>query len=90
MVNFLNSQSTEVLDSSLPSHFTHATDLQDIHFAYNAIVGSNKVAVNAAVDHARSLGYMTHVLSTSLDGIARDRGVMIARYANYSRAVKEY
>ncbi len=83
VLNFLKSQSeTETLDLSAPSHFNHASNLQDIHFAYNAIVGSNKVAVNSAVEHATSLGYITYVLSISLDGVARDQGVMLARYAN--------
>jgi len=45
----------------------------------NLVVGSNRLAAEAAVAKARELGYETRLLSTTLDGEAREVGARIAR-----------
>lgn len=39
---------------------------------HNLIVGSNRLAIEAAADHARFLGYHTSILSTTVQGEARE------------------
>ena len=53
----------------------------DVNFEaiQNEIVGSNKIAVAAACERAESLGYIPHILSTSLDGEAEETGRMLTR-----------
>ncbi|MDX2181045.1 MAG: glycerate kinase [Bryobacteraceae bacterium] len=45
----------------------------------NMIVGSNRLAAEAAMAKARELGYEPRLLSTALDGEAREVGARIAR-----------
>jgi hydroxypyruvate reductase len=47
----------------------------------NRIVGSNRLAVNAAAEEARALGYHTLILSTSIQGETRDVARMHAAIA---------
>lgn len=47
----------------------------------NVIVGSNRIAIDAAVARAEALGYRTEVLTTCLQGEARDAGQMLAAIA---------
>lgn len=49
--------------------------------AHNAIVGSNRVSMEAAVKKARELGYRPMVLSTTIDGETRDIARMHAAIA---------
>ena len=51
--------------------------------AYNLIVGSNKIAVDKACQTAESLGYLPFVLSTDLDGDAKQVGEMLSALAQY-------
>ena len=43
----------------------------------NHVIGNNAVAVAAAADHARSLGYHVHSLGSDNQGIAREQGVAL-------------
>jgi glycerate 2-kinase len=52
----------------------------------NVIVGSNRLAVNAAAEKARELGYHTLVLSTFIQGETRDVARMHAAIAKEIRA----
>ncbi len=52
----------------------------------NLIVGSNRLAVDAAVERAKSLGYRTLVLSTFIEGETRDVARMHAAIAKEIRA----
>ena len=52
----------------------------------NLIVGSNRLAVDAAVKQARALGYHTLVLSTLIEGETRDIARMHAAIAREIRA----
>ena len=52
----------------------------------NLIVGSNRLAVDAAVRQARALGYRTLVLSTRLQGEAREVARVFAAVAQEIRA----
>jgi len=52
----------------------------------NLIVGSNRLAVDAAADAARSLGYRTMVLSTLIEGETRDVARVHAAIAKEIRA----
>jgi len=54
--------------------------------AQNVIVGSNRLAVEAARDKARELGYRTLVLSTTIEGETKDVARMHAAIARESRA----
>ena len=47
----------------------------------NLIVGSNRLAIDAAAKHARGLGYRTLVLSTFIDGESREIAAMHAAIA---------
>lgn len=49
--------------------------------AQNIVVGSNRLAVDAAVAHARQLGYRTLVLSTLIEGETREIARMHAAIA---------
>lgn len=49
--------------------------------AFNMIVGSNRLAVNAAAGQAKALGYRTLVLSTMIEGETRDVARMHAAIA---------
>ena len=52
----------------------------------NVIVGSNRLAVEAARDKARELGYRTLVLSTMIEGETKDVARMHAAVAREARA----
>jgi hydroxypyruvate reductase len=52
----------------------------------NLIVGSNRLAVDAAAEHARDLGYHTLVLSTFIEGETRDVARVHAAIAKEIRA----
>ncbi|HEX4595605.1 MAG TPA: glycerate kinase [Bryobacteraceae bacterium] len=52
----------------------------------NLIVGSNRLAVDAAAEQARALGYRTLVLSTMIEGETRDVARMHAAIAKEIRA----
>ncbi|XP_070558835.1 glycerate kinase-like [Ptychodera flava] len=54
----------------------------DFSHVQNVIVGSNSVAVKAAVSEAGKRGYLSTVLSTVIDGEARDIGDVFARVAS--------
>lgn len=60
----------------------------DMRFARarTRIIGSNTIAVAAAAAHARSLGYDARVVTTALEGEARDVG---ARLAAEARSLRE-
>jgi hydroxypyruvate reductase len=47
----------------------------------NRIVGSNRLAADAAVAKAESLGYRPRLISTTLQGEAREAGTMLAQQA---------
>ena len=49
--------------------------------ARNLIIGSNRLALDAADREARALGYSTLILSSTLEGEARDVAAMIASVA---------
>jgi hydroxypyruvate reductase len=51
----------------------------------NFLVGSNRLSIEAAAQQARSLGYQTLVLSTSLDGEAREAARFFAAMAREAR-----
>ncbi len=51
----------------------------------NSIVGSNRLALQAAARHARSLGFRTTVLSSSIEGETREIARMHAAIARDSR-----
>lgn len=53
----------------------------EFHHVQNEIVGSNRIAVNAAVQTAEALGYTPLVLSTELSGEARELGTSLADLA---------
>jgi len=50
----------------------------------NLIVGTNKMVVEEALSRAETLGYRSLLVSTMLDGIARERGVDLANMALYA------
>jgi hydroxypyruvate reductase len=52
----------------------------------NLIIGSNRLAVDAAAGKARALGYRPVVLSTSIEGETRDIALMHAEIARECRA----
>ena len=52
----------------------------------NHVIGNNEVAVAAACDHARSLGYHVHSLGSDNQGIARDQGVALLELCREVRA----
>jgi glycerate 2-kinase len=52
----------------------------------NHVIGNNEVAVAAAGDHARSLGYHVHSLGSENQGIARDQGVALLDLCRQIRA----
>jgi glycerate 2-kinase len=57
---------------------------------YNFIVANNDIACNAAKNKAEELGYKTIILTTSLDGEAKDIGRFLAKKAtNYLTSGKK-
>lgn len=48
----------------------------------NVLVGTNRIAVKAAANEAKALGYSPIVASTKLDGVAREVGVGFANLAS--------
>ncbi|XP_039260356.2 glycerate kinase-like [Styela clava] len=52
----------------------------DLQHVQNILVGSNTVAVNASLKEAETLGYMAFVLSSSVEGEARDVGVFLIEF----------
>lgn len=52
----------------------------------NLVVGSNVLAVNAAVEQAKSFGYRTQILSTFIEGETRDVAVVHAAILKEIRA----
>ena len=52
----------------------------------NHVIGNNEVAMAAACDHARSLGYHVHSLGSDNKGIARDQGVALLELCREVRA----
>src|SRR5207247_6828831 len=55
----------------------------------NLIIGSNRLAVEAAAAHARELGFRTMILSTSVEGetrdVARMHAAIVREIARYGR-----
>ncbi|KAM7307314.1 glycerate kinase [Ixodes scapularis] len=51
--------------------------------AFNLLIGNNKVAARAVCATARQLGYQAHLLTTSLQGEAREVGKAFALLASY-------
>ncbi|XP_013380001.1 glycerate kinase isoform X2 [Lingula anatina] len=49
----------------------------------NVIIGSNSIAIKAAVEKAEALGYVAFVLTDQLEGEARDIGVMFGKMAHF-------
>ena len=45
----------------------------------NVLVGSNSIACQAAFNRARELGHLPYVLTTEMEGSARDVGAMLAK-----------
>jgi glycerate-2-kinase len=57
---------------------------------YNFIVANNDIACNAAKDKAEELSYKTIILTTSLEGEAKDIGMFLAKKAtNYLTSGKK-
>ncbi|UCH56990.1 MAG: glycerate kinase [Candidatus Bathyarchaeota archaeon] len=56
---------------------------------YNVVVGSNLTAARAALRRAEALGYNSMLLSTSMEGEAREIGIILAGLAKEVRA-REY
>ena len=54
--------------------------------ALNVLVGTNEIAIDAAVLRAKSLGYHSVVLEYGLEGEARDVGYMFSILADYISA----
>ena len=52
----------------------------------NVLVGTNRIALLAAAERARALGYRTLVLSSTLTGEAREVGAVVAALARELRA----
>ncbi len=48
---------------------------------HNVIIGSNRLALEAAAQHARSLGYATELITAFLQGEAREVGKVLAAMA---------
>jgi len=92
IVNFLEAKKSKdfAAESSarqkLGSRFRNAYEEKMGNFSHvqNVIVGNNTMAVEEAVGRAESLGYRTFSVTTSLDGIAKDRGVDLANMALYA------
>jgi len=61
-----------------PAEFHETPKLGDarLGLVQNLIVGSNRLAIDAASKHARGLGYRTLVLSTFIDGESREIAAM--------------
>lgn len=55
----------------------------DCSNAQNIIVGSNQIVASTGNKRASDLGYLSYVLSTTIDGEARNTGVMYAKLANF-------
>jgi hydroxypyruvate reductase len=45
---------------------------KSVRNAYNLVIGSNRLAMNATVEKAKDLGYRTLMLSTMIEGEARE------------------
>jgi glycerate 2-kinase len=61
--------SISVIGSGLTDHPT----------AHNTLIGSNQQACAAVAQHLQSLGYQTQIVTTHLQGLAKLKGVEIAR-----------
>lgn len=61
--------SPDSIKETLQAHQSHEKSPQNVH---NFIVGSNKIAVEAAREHAEELGYHSVVLSTKITGDVAD------------------
>ncbi|MDF3078406.1 MAG: hypothetical protein K0S09_2295 [Sphingobacteriaceae bacterium] len=48
---------------------------------HNFLIGSNQIALEAAAAKARELGYESHIISSTLNGEAKDLGKMIVQKA---------
>jgi hydroxypyruvate reductase/glycerate 2-kinase len=59
---------------------------QNVH---NIIIGSNLIALNAAKETARSLGYRTEIISSGISGEARDVGKWLSEKAKKARNTKK-
>jgi glycerate 2-kinase len=57
------------------------TQVPKLRGVQNLLVGSNRLAIDAAASKARDLGYRVSVLSTSVEGEARDVAAMHATFA---------
>ena len=62
----------------------HSAISSDFQHVQNVIVGSNQHAVEAAVGMATTLGYTPIILSTNIDGIAREVGSQFADLARFA------
>ena len=75
VIDFLQKTSVPSLQSTSPA--------QRCENAQNVIVGSNRIAVEAACERAKSLGYIPFVLSLELDGEAKNIGSLFANLSAY-------
>ena len=48
---------------------------------YNLVIGNNRMAVEAAAQQARALGYQTEIITTFMQGEAREAGKLLAAIA---------
>ena len=64
------------------SYMTRQAD-QNVNNAQNVIVGSNKIAMNAAFNYAKELGYNPHILTLSLEGTSLKAGTLFANLAHF-------
>lgn len=77
--------------SRISSHESHAPETPKpgdplFNRVQNLIIGSNRLAIDAAARQARELGYRPLVLSTSIEGETRDIAIMHAAIAREIRA----
>jgi glycerate 2-kinase len=87
------------LESNLPINVKHALEISveakrelpevDSGKVINIIIGSNKIAAEAAVAHARELGFRGILLTTMLQGEARGIGRLVAGLMKAVRVPKD-
>jgi glycerate 2-kinase len=82
----------ETIEEGINSKFFETQKLEDLVFkkVFNIIVANNKIACKAAVKKAKELGYEPMLLTTRLDGEARDVGkYLVDKATNYSTHAKK-
>ncbi len=77
----------KVIENGIKGKITETPKRGDSVFknVYNFVISNNKVACQAAMQQAEKLGYKTMLLTTSLDGEAKDIGkYLISKVLNFS------